>query len=260
LLQIDSHLPAFLLPLDATEKSMRPKAIKSTKGEGQSSATFKIHKPMEEEETSRSASEERLESNSRPPDLEEGEPEGKEEGLTSRGRRWSGGATDDEDRENDTIEDENENEPEDDDVERYFEVDTTMEDFTVGQESNVYESLRRRWLSPTDRPSTLAALVPHLSSDFVNAFGWSFRMTVAAIIATFFALYPATSTFFGCTPLPFFHLCTLRRFIRVCRVVSCRVVCHRSCGVPGGHHRHPGHCARLRAYSPDRRLCCAVPT
>ena len=178
------------------------------------------------DETGESVSVGRLASNSVvAPDLEECEPEGKEdEELTSRGRRWSGGATDDGESETDPFAEAEEDEAEDDDVARYFEVDTTMEDFTVGQESNVYESLRRRWLPPTDRPSTLAALVPHLSSDFVNAFGWSFRMTVAVIIATFFALYPATSTFFGCTPLPPrvvpFPICVRSSLIhRVCRAI-----------------------------------------
>jgi hypothetical protein len=165
------------------------------------------------------------------PDLEECEPEGKEEEeFTSRGRRWTGGATDDGESENDTIAEAEEDEAEDDGVARYFEVDTTIEDFTVGQESNVYESLRRRWLPPTDRPSTLAALVPHLSSDFVNAFGWSFRMTVAVIIATFFALYPATSTFFGCTPppprvVPFSARVRSSSIHCVCRVVGRVVPC-----------------------------------
>jgi hypothetical protein len=141
-----------------------------------------------------------------------GEEEEEEETLlTSRGRAipnvadGDGGGYEEVERsdEDDGGDRNEEDEEEEDDVERYFEVENTMEDFTVGQEANVYEALRRRLFPPHRRRRRSAwaeaVLVPHLSSDFVNALEWSLRMTVACVVATFFALYPIFSNFFGCT-------------------------------------------------------------
>jgi hypothetical protein len=148
-----------------------------------------------------------------------GEEEEEEETLlTSRGRAQPNVADGDGDEEVERSDEDDggdrneEDEDEEDDVERYFEVENTMEDFTVGQEANVYEALRRRLFPPHRRRRRSAwaeaVLVPHLSSDFVNALEWSLRMTVACIVATFFALYPIFSNFFGCTTL---LLCSLAR-------------------------------------------------
>lgn len=80
----------------------------------------------------------------------------------------------------------------------YFEVPTSLEDFTVGQERNPTEWVRRRLLMMGCK-RTARAIAPHVSTEFIKALAWSFRMAVAVTLASFFVLYRPVGAFFGCT-------------------------------------------------------------